>query len=347
MCAVAKKLIYSLAWLVLVLFQQGCNAGQSSFSIHESQALTSLSTLNYSIVFVHLGDELPSYFVEATSQARLFNPEADIYAIVDSAALQNTPDPRFTLDNVSFVTTNTLPVTAQHEKFRKLSVHDVTFRKGYWRKATERFFYVDALMQQYNLTDVFHMEYDTMLYADLSTMMRAFHEYAEIGAVFNNDDHCIPCFLYFKSSSGLTKLTHFLSDNASYGWNDMIAIANYKKQYGAMAVDHLPLLMPSYLVDNALVSIYRHTTPKPENYINRFNVFQSIFDANALGQYLGGIDPRDGHSQPGYINEGNLFDPGKLSISWEVDEHNRKVPYASDGRTKCRVNNSLNLGVDG
>ena len=43
----------------------------------------------------------------------------------------------------------------------------------------------------------------------------------------------------------------------------------------------------------------------------------SIFDAAAIGQYLGGVDPRNiPYDTTGFINEGCVFDPSNFKYKW-------------------------------
>ena len=70
-----------------------------------------------------------------------------------------------------------------------------------------------------------------------------------------------------------------------------------------------------------------------------FSSFLSIFDGAAIGQFLGGIDPKNGVSKPGFINESCLFNPSLIKFTWEVDDCDRRVPYASYGNSISRINN--------
>jgi hypothetical protein len=55
-------------------------------------------------------------------------------------------------------------------------------------------------------------------------------------------------------------------------------------------------------------------------YDESFECFSGIFDAAAIGQYLGGIDRRFfKDSKPGFINETAVYDPRKLGISWKTE----------------------------
>ena len=77
----------------------------------------------------------------------------------------------------------------------------------------------------------------------------------------------------------------------------------------------------------------------PQIYCQNINFFKSIFDAAAIGQYLGGGDPRNGTHGPGFINESCIFNPSLLVYEWLEDLEGRKVPFAVYGGEKFRVNN--------
>lgn len=293
----------------------------------------------YSIVFVHLGDVLPSYLVEATHQARLFNPKADIFVIAESKALNKSLDTRFFEDNIQFMATEKLKKTNQHKQFIQFSTLDTAGREGFWRKCTERFFLVHELMQVYQLKDVFHLEYDNMLYVNLSELLDVFHTYPNSAAVFDNDDRCIPGFVYFAHEHALNKMTQFIASHARTGLNDMQIIARYKKTYGIKEIGNLPIIMPAYLEGHVLMSPAGHKTNFSQDYIMNFSSFLSIFDGAAIGQFLGGIDPKNGVSKPGFINESCLFNPSLIKFTWEVDDCDRRVPYASYGNSISRINN--------
>ncbi len=337
-----KKYMFFPNFFILIAFVS-CGNGVPSEGCKQPYTLDAYQEIKAnspSLVFVHIGDILPPYMVEATHQARLFNPELTIYAIVDQTVILQANDPRYKEDNIIFVPIQQLEQSSQHQQFLELSQLDTDFRKGFWRNASERFFLIDELVKQWNLNDVFHMEYDTMLYANLESMMSAFHLYPAIAAVFVNDLFCIPCFIYFSNSHATNQLTNFMAENVSRGWNDMETLAKYKIFFGDEAISNLPSIMPAYVKDKPLKRINDQAPKSVDSYTNNFSSFSSIFDPNAIGQYLGGIDPRNGYSAPFlHINPNSLYDPSLLTIKWEVDHQDKKVPFAQYGDTKCRINN--------
>jgi hypothetical protein len=290
------------------------------------------------IIFVHLGDAIPSYTYTALEQARLFNEDADLCLIANQTALNDSPYD-FSRQSIVTVACETLSQSLAHKKFNQNTKLDWRHRDGFWRKATERFFYIHEYVSLHNLTDIVHLENDNMLYANIADMGKALSLYKGIGAVFDFDTRCIPSFVYIANAQAIAHLVNFIAEHASKGYSDMHIIALYHKTFSRDYVDNLPLIMPEYLRDHALINAENKTTQCPLDYCKNTDIFDSIFDGAAFGQYLGGIDPRNGPSKPGFINETCLFNPSYVPIEWHRDEQNRNVPFARCNRALYRVNN--------
>lgn len=293
-----------------------------------------------SVVFIHLGSHIPLYLCDATHQARLFNDETvRIIVVAEQCAIDGFNDSRFAEDRVEFVACEQLSKSEAHKLFVQRSSLDRNSREGFWFKATERFFYLEELMRQYDLYDVIHMEYDNMLYVDVNELLPTLRYYKNIAATFDAEDRCIAGLIYISNPASLHSLVSFLADMAFKGIFEMQAIALFKKMQGTDVIDHLPIVMPEYIDQYGLFSTIGQTTSNPENYMRHIAEFNSIFDAAAWGQFLGGIDPRNGPSVPGFINETCLFNPSKIECRWEMDAQGRKVPYAYMQGNGYRINN--------
>ncbi len=298
-------------------------------------------TTDYSIVFVHIGPSIPEYTATAIKQSRLFNPKADIYLVAQTQAYKNlclTKD--LAQFDPIFVSTESLPLSSDHAKFQKKSKLDNLYRNGFWRYATERFFYLNALISSKDLKNVFHMENDVMLYCDLEEFIEVFSaNYKGIAATFDNEERVIPGFLYIHDDQSIGSLTRFLAKKSLSGENDMVTLAAFKFVENGKYIDNLPIIFPSYAEKHPLVSSYKHRTDNPKKFFNNYELFEAIFDAAALGQYLGGADPRNGHLPAGFINESCLFNPSFLDFIWQIDPKGRKVPYAMFEGQKIKINN--------
>jgi len=290
----------------------------------------------HSIVFIHIGTPLPDYFFDALDQALLFN-DCPVYLIANKHAIAKSKCSKIKNQNFHTIEIESLVQSKSHSTYLAnsslLKKHDTHF----WLYASERFFYLDEFMEEYNIEDVYHLEYDNMLYVDLSHLLPIFkNNYSGIAAIFDNDNRCIPGFVYVANKNVMHKLADYFSVKAAQGLNDMELIADFKNHNSFIVIDGLPIIMNDYIAEYGLKSPHGHTTRRPPAYCNKIDLFNSIFDAAALGQFLGGIhtDP-----VPGFINETCLFNPSLLTYEWIKDGQGRLVPFALFKDTKYRINN--------
>ena len=291
-----------------------------------------------SIVFVHIGDTLPDYLPVAIKQARLFN-SCNILLVANASAIHAAKDDLNKFDVVCMACEN-LEKTSEHLAFLRNSQLDRSFRGGFWSHATERFFYLQDVIEHFKLTDVVHLESDNMIYVDIASLIPVFHDhYQRIGMTLDNDQRCIPGIVYLKNAESMDHLAQFIADRALSGNNDMQVLADYLRRFGSLYANQLPIILKEYVEANELVSPCGFRAQNKDDFCKNSGAFNSIFDAAALGQYLGGIDPRNGPSVPGFINESCVFNPALLGFKWEEDEKGRKVPFACYEGHELRVNN--------
>lgn len=292
--------------------------------------------LNYSVVYVHLGNSLPEYIFDSIQQTKLFNPKSKIYVICyecNVTKIQSRTD-------VKCVSTNELKQTNKHQLFLSKTRFDTTTNWGVWRYAIERFFYIESLMSKYNLENVFHLENDNLLYFNLQSNLPLFiNNYNGIAAIFDNDTRCIPGFLFIKNLIALKKLNTFIAITADSGQFDMETIGSFRNKY-PQYIDNLPLIPNDYKNSYPLTNLLGATTQFPERFSNKINEFNAIFDAAPIGQYLGGLDPFHANNYPegGFINERAVFNPANFIYEWVADEQGRKVPYIRFNNNVYRIN---------
>lgn len=289
------------------------------------------------IIYVHLGPSIPTYIFTSINQAHLFNPTTPIYLIANQQALHLCPEE--SLKNSIPILAESLKTSSFHALFNKKTVLDNKQRDGLWRKSTERFFYIHELMLQNSLESAIHLESDNMLYVSIHELQHGLSSYNGIGAVFDHDNRCIPSLVYIAHTDAIEHLVKFIAEKAHLGKNDMQILALYRNSYSEKYIDNLPLIIPDFTNDHALINTQKQSTKYPNRYINNFASFNSIFDAAALGQYLGGIDPRNGISKPGFINETCLFNPSYFSYEWHTDTKGRKIPFICYQGKSYRINN--------
>ena len=290
--------------------------------------LTTCSLQAHSIIFIHIGVELPSYLSTSVTQARLFNEECPIFLIANEDAIKKA-SPELLANNVSFIPCESLVPSAIHIKFQNHSDHDMT-KAGFFRYTSERFFYLEEFIRQYNLTDVFHLESDVMLYADLQDLLPTFTKYYNgmIAATFESDNRCVPGFLYISNLKPIETLISFFPAYGSMNQSDMETFAFFKDQYHKTLIDHLPIVLKEYSLDHPLQAKTRKEPSKePACYSNHIDEFGVLFDAAAFGIYLAGWDSRyHEETGPGVISPHNIFNPSFFKIDWNIDSKGRKIP---------------------
>lgn len=291
------------------------------------------------IVFIHLGPKLPGYISCALQQAIDFNPDSKIYLIYNESSIQ---DLSLELrEKIIGVSTESLTRDPLHDSFLAKTAQDKTFRGGFWIFTMERFFYLYDFLVQYKLKDVFHLENDVLLYTDLKEMLPKFKKnYSGMMAItFDSDKKGIAGFLYVANPTPLEKFLELVVEKAHLGGHDMERLAQFKNKYLGKYVDFLPIVMPEYASDPGLVSRLGKTPKKPKLYSRNFKEFNSLFDAAALGQYLGGIDPQNDSLGPGFVNESCVFDASRFQYVWENDKLGRKIPFLEFKGKKYKINN--------
>lgn len=282
-----------------------------------------IANSEYSLAYVHIGKQLPKYLPTAIAQARLFNPDCPIFLLSSSEAISSYD---CTTQNVIPVPFESLTIGSDHQYFM-----NCTELSGLWRYAIERFLYLNEFVQQYGLKNVFHTENDVMLYFDLATKLSVFQENYKgmIATVFDCDERSVPSFVYVSDGIPMAQFAHYAAIHGCRNTNDMELLGRFKDDHYKTFCDHLPILIPSYAQDRPLTNLSKRTARSPLPYSNHLDKFQLIFDAAALGQFFGGIDPILANSRSGFIAELSVFLTYYFKYVWEKDAKGRLIPYIS------------------
>jgi hypothetical protein len=294
----------------------------------------------HSIVFVHIGPSLPGYLSTTISQARLFNKECPIYLISSQVAIEAASS-GFLESQVTFIPCESLISSQTHEKFRNSPSHNWS-GNGFWVYTSERFFYLEEFVRQYQLSNVIHLENDIMLYVDLHQILPTLKNRYKgmIAATFENDHRCVPGFFYISHSEPLTALIEFFPKSiVDYKNSDMETIARFKENFHGRLIEYLPIVAPEYADDHSM-EVFGIKSKNPMLFSNHFDEFGSIFDAAAWGVYLGGRDAVfHEDSNPGKILPYCIFSPLDFHFNWKVDQEGRRVPFVTYKGKQVPINN--------
>lgn len=281
------------------------------------------------IVFVHLGDALPAYLDDALAQARLFNA-CDIVLVANAAAvLASPPDP---ILGIRVLRVEDMPVSPDLARFRAVATTDRSFRFGFWTYVIERFFLIETAMESLGLTNVIHLESDNLLYADVGPLCERLEQlYSGLAVPFDNDQRGIAGLLYARDAAALRRFTHFIAEffvrNPGTRINDMALLGLFRQRFGMECVDALPVVpTDGPPVAGSLTGLI---PAEPGLYTRHFAALGAVFDTGALGQHLGGVDPRNvqGRRTVGFLNESAVYQPSDYRFRLIPDDQGRRVPH--------------------
>ena len=280
------------------------------------------------------------------SQARLFNKECPIYLVASHKALMENAG-ELKANRVTGIECESLTRTLLHERFHVNESHDWSIN-GFWVYTSERFFYLEEFIREYNLSDVFHMENDIMLYVNLESLLPIFQKHYDgmIAATFENDERCVPGILYISNPKPMAVLVESFPKAVDITKTDMETIGRFRAQYRKVYIDDMPLIPREYAQDYQLAAIssqgYSIVSSEPESYSNHIEDFGGVFDAAAFGVYQAGMNS-DYHSgengRPGKINSWCVFNPSLFGFGWKIDEEGRRVPFITYKNAICPLFN--------
>ena len=189
-----------------------------------------------SIVLIHLGPEAPKYLCDCIHQIRLWNnpSQVDIYLVVEPINIGS--DLVVGISNtysVRVISTDSLERTSTHSEFIEKNIeYDLQFNTNYWRHVTERFFYLEEVMRDYSLESVVHMEYDVLLYEDMSILAPILRKHIpNIALPFDNDIQGCASFMVVNNTEALELFNGFITANNDKKVTDMHLLSVFRRHY--------------------------------------------------------------------------------------------------------------------
>ena len=208
------------------------------------------------------------------------------------------------------------------QEFKKKLNLDTTFRDGFWYNCSLRFVYIYEYMRQNNITDIIHIENDNMIYENLDNLKDKFDKNKMYFAfdTFYPYHRAIPSIIYIPNH----EIFKIILDNYDMNHNDM---ENLGKYINSSITEPFPIIF----IENE------------KHFFNKnFIQFNCIFDANAIGQYLYGVDKRnDPNDTTGFINEACVIKFNNYNFYWKKD-NNLWNPYIEKNNNFYKI---LNIHV--
>jgi len=218
-----------------------------------------------------------------------------------------------------FLNTTVIPIESLIPEYREFTQNIAnSFRSGFWQLASYRFRVLLAYMKKYNIENIIHLENDVMVFENMENI--PFHDRTKILLTMDNPNRCIPSIMFLPNHRVLEKCMACFQSHK----NDMENWAISFNKNKDLHIDTLPIG----------ISCKNHP-----------HYGGAIFDAAAIGQYLGGIDPRNtspGKVTVGFVNETCIFDYSKFTFTWKPNRDNNLCPFVVIGHEEFPI---INLHV--
>ena len=244
------------------------------------------------IILFHRGCN-HSYFEICINQIIKYNPFVKIFFIGDSS--------KFIPNSVIFCNINEL-ISDNINRF-KISDFHKNNPNTLFRTSTERIFYIEALIDEYNLCNVFHFDNDVLIYDSFELILKCIS--SERNLITPANELNLVCGLFYtKNLNSIRPITNALIKLIELGEHKICELYNNRKIiYDEKIVESFSITEMSLLkIIQEDISIIENfpTHPKSSN----FSKFQMCFDPSSWGQYLGGT--HQGHPT-GYFEVHHLI----------------------------------------
>ena len=240
--------------------------------------------MKYTIILVTVGT-FQDYIIHNVKQLLLLG--YDVVIITEKHNFFNFNK----IKNINLIDSNELDVY----NFDAKSKLDKNYRNGFSHLCSKRLFLVYSYMKKYNKKYIIHLENDVLLYINFS-IFNNFNK-DKIYLTMDSKERCIPGIIYIPNSNVMINLIK----NYDFQKNDMKNMSEFYYNNKDI-VNTFPIID-----DNIDKCIYN------EN----FKEFNSIFDGAAMGQYLGGVDPRNIKGDTtGFVNETCIIKYNKYNFKW-------------------------------
>jgi hypothetical protein len=173
--------------------------------------------------------------------------------------------------------------------FNSRSQLERQFRNGFWHHTSARLFVLHAFMQKFGVTNVIHIENDVLLYYNCDdTIGHALYNAQHLYIPFDTFERNIASIVYIPDGDIFGQiLSHY-----DFGKNDMYNFSEIRKKTGLIRTFPIFVSEGDEIEERAFVCTG----------YNKFGGY--IFDAAAIGQYVGGVDPRNTPGDTrGFVNE--------------------------------------------
>ena len=263
-------------------------------------------------ILIALGN-IPDYLNDCIQQIKKTQKKSKIYLLVNKTS-------EFKNKNCKIVNVESLKKSKEHILFiKKSKLAQDSFRNFFWKHSIERFYYLNDFLNKSNLTNVFHIENDVLLFQDLEKILKEIKFY-NFACIRDSINRVIGSLIFIKNKKVSTKIVKI--SNNYLNENDM-KILNYLDKKISNTIN-LPLGENLDFIQ------------KSKNF-KKIKKIPFIFDAAAIGQFIDGPHRKKLLTRIFFnikkffmINDGFINTETNLKIyNWKIKWKNKK-PYKQE-----------------
>ena len=242
------------------------------------------------IILVNLKNH-QSYIIDNIKNLLLFN-NTNITVITNKELF---PEFETVKDKIKLVDEKELDLSY----FDARNKQNASFRNGFWPLTSRRLFCVYEYIKKYSVEKCFHLENDTMVYTDLSKMIEKLDN--KLYITLDAPNRCIAGIMFIPKFYNMVPLI----ENYQYNKNDMLNLVRFYIK-NRIFCEPFPIIKSN-----------KNFISEMDDLSKNYSLFKGIFDAAAIGQYLGGVDPRNKRNDSrGFVNETCKVDYSKYEYKW-------------------------------
>jgi hypothetical protein len=230
------------------------------------------------VTFVYIGNKLPPYALASLELARRYSG-LSVHLIGNRGIASKSQEKLF-----RFTSTEDFYDESRFVEAARRVLYPKEFRSGFWLKTLERYFVISQYMAASRSDSIFHAELDQLLFrSDL--LVRKLEKVRSQGffVPFHTSDRAIGSVVFCNSQPALESMLDFASKGSLFA-SEMELIADWYA--------NAPDLCSALPTLGTLVNPKLHETLSPMDTLSSGEL-GGVVDAAQLGQWVGGIDPRN------------------------------------------------------
>ncbi len=263
------------------------------------------------IIFVHIGTGVPAHFLPSLQRA------TTKYA-GEVVALVNRQETKLSYPKgLSVVWIEDFYDSSVFLDSEAARTWGRSFRNGFFLKCLERFFVLDQYIKRVGHTKFFHAESDVVTFR-LEQLGRALDKQGSgLFVPRDHDERAIASLIYCNRPDSLNRLIHFALQTTGFD-NEMQLLAQY------LDTESSAFALPT-------VRVWEDSSQSGRKSLT-IQQAGGLFDAAGLGQWVGGIDPRNTPFPVfnRFQNEKNATDFSELRFRFNSGSNTLKVKRRGD-----------------